>query len=342
MPTTRPALTRHAAATRAPRRGIALLGAALLATLAAAGCDRAPATPADVRPTAAAANAQTPATTGPLRAVVTVAPLASLVRPFLPEGAELNILMAPGRSEHGYEFSPSDIAHLGQSHVAVYVGLGLEPQVAEFLKNHASASRSVVVFADAVGIDAHDHAHHDHAPGEECNHVVDPHLWLDPGLVEKLVPAIHDAVAVAAERRGQLTDAERTRLAAARDDLLARVRAVDEEYRAALTPLKGKAIVTHHAAFPRLAERYGLTVADVIRDVSTSEPTPGQIAETVNAIRSQNVRVVFFEPQFNPRAAQRIAQAAGVRLGKLDPLGDGDWFAMMRANLQSLTTNLGE
>ena len=99
--------------------------------LALAACDRAgPAAPA------------TPDAT--FRAVVTVPALAGLVKPMLPKDAELRILMQPGRSEHGYEFTPTDIAALGRADLVVYVGLGLEPQVHTFIQKRPSDTRRVV------------------------------------------------------------------------------------------------------------------------------------------------------------------------------------------------------
>ncbi len=273
-----------------------------------------------------------------LRVVVTVAPLAGLVKPLLPM-AELTILMKPGRSEHGYEFAPEDLAHLGRADLVIYVGLGLEPQVESFLKKRPSSSRREICFADAVGIkpDAHDHAHHHHAPGEPCNHAVDPHLWLDPSLCRELVPRLSEAIG---ELSPAADESSRATAQAARRQHAKAIDAVDEEHKTRLAPLKGRSIVTHHAAFGRLAERYGLKVAAVIREAEAAEPTPGQIADVIKAVREHKVGAIFTEPQFDGKVAERLAAQAGVKLGRLDPIGDGDWFKMMRSNLDELVAKL--
>ena len=99
-------------------------------------------------------------------------------------------------------------------------------------------------------------------------------------------------------------------------------------------------LVTHHAAWKRLAERYGLKIAAVIRPIESAEPTAEAIAGAVHAIQDQHIPVIFVEPQFSSKAAERIAAQTGVRIGHLDPLGDGDWFKLMRSNLDSLVANL--
>lgn len=343
--------------TRRPRARLTL--AAPLACLSAAclaGCaDPAPPAPADA-----------PA----LRVVVTVPPLAGLVRAISPDGTSVRALFPPGVSEHGYEFTPRDVADLRAADIVVYVGLGLEPAVERLLRRDPSPSRRALCFADAAGISAeaprsgdphepHDHASHDHTPHDHAAHehasrehgadehehhdhgAVDPHLWLDPVLVHRLVPALRGAVADALARRGELDDAARADLDRRAADLSARVLALDAEYRRRLADLPSRDLVTDHAAWSRLAERYGLRVAAVIRPVVSGEPTPADMLDAAAVIRDLGVRAVFVEPQFDAAAGRRLAQAAGARLEVLDPLGDEDWFALMERNLLALERGLG-
>jgi zinc transport system substrate-binding protein len=291
----------------------------------------------------------------PLKVVVTVAPLKGLVEPLLPEGSSVTVLMQPGKSEHGYEFTPADMAAVAKADVFVYVGLGLEGRL-ERTVNQMRGHR-VVCFADAVGIEAaakDPHGEKEHAPehakdDHDHEHAVDPHLWLDPSLSEKLVDAVAKAVfeAQVAKRDPKSTgleaqEVESKRVLAAASALKEQVRAVDAEWKQRLAPLKGRAVVTHHNAFSRPAERYGFRVAAVIREFETSEPSPGDIAKVVEAVRKEHVKTIFVEPQFSSAAADRIAERAGVKVGHLDPLGDGDWFEMMKSNLDALVSGLSD
>jgi len=286
---------------------------------------------------------------GPLRAVVTVPPLKGVLEPLMPPGSTVTILMQPGRSEHGYEFTPSDIAQLAGADLVVYVGLGLEGKLDEVLAKQNVPDRQVVNFAEAIDLvrdDPHDHAGHGHAEDEhdhdhDHDHAVDPHLWLDPVLVDALVGELSAALIKAAGVRGVPVESELARLDPLVRDLRERIKAVDSAWKAGLKPFEGRAIVTHHNAFPRPAERYGFKVAAVVREFE-SEPSPGDLAKVVDAIRAQGVKVIFVEPQYNAAAAEKIAQVAGVRVATLDPLGDGDWFGLMQKNLDSLVSNLAD
>jgi len=293
-----------------------------------------------------------PASTEPMRVVVTVPPLRSIVEPLLPSGSELRVLMQPGRSEHGYEFTPSDLAAVAGADLVVYVGLNLEPRIEQAVAD-VFKGRTVICFAKVVGLQrsgqpipntpealgaGHDHdASCDHEHDEKW---VDQHLWLDPSLMAKLAGPVRGAIEEALQAKGLLTEAEQQRLGAAQAALQARIQGVDDQWRTSVKGFTSTTIVTHHAAFSRLADRYGLTIASVIRTIEGGEPTPGDLVKVLEAIEKHKVKAIFVEPQFNARAAERLARQAKIRVGQLDPMGDGDWFAQMQRNLDSLAAHL--
>lgn len=302
---------------------------------------------------------------GAARIVATIAPLGALARELLPEGAQLRVLLPPGRSEHGYEPTPEDIAALARADVVVYVGLGLEPRVEEFLKKNPSARRVDLSMAAALKLEGDEHNHaadskgadahageghdtdaHEHAQDEhdtQAGHThgrIDPHVWLDPVLVKEFVTPLADAADHAVHAAGPMSAEQETKLAASREALGKKIDELHAEYGAALGPLAGRSIVTHHSAWGRLAGRYGLKVAAVLRPIETAESTPADIAGAVAAVRERGARAIFVEPQFNNESAKRVADAAGVKMLVLDPLGGEDYFAMMRANLAALKEGL--
>jgi ABC-type Zn uptake system ZnuABC Zn-binding protein ZnuA len=277
--------------------------------------------------------------------------LKGIVEPLLPPGSSVTVLMKPGRSEHGYEFTPSDLARLLRAGMVIYVGLNLEGKVEQVISESPSERRKDVCFADAVSIrvstadadasaDEHNHAEDAHVHDEHCDHgLIDQHLWLDPVLVKQFVPVLAVTVTDLLKARNA-DEAELERIANASRSLEARVLEVDTEWTTTIRDLKNPTIVTHHNAFSRPAERYGFTVATSMRIAEGRELGPSDLERVVKTIKSEGVRAIFVEPQFDPRIAQRIARTARVKLGTLDPLGDGDWFKLMASNLEALRSNL--
>ncbi len=320
----------------------------VLAVVAAAGFAAVPVAMAAQEPEAKA-NALRPE----IRVIVTIPPLVGLVQSIAPEGVKVTGLMQPGQSEHGYEFRPSDMNALAGCDVVAYVGMGLEPGIAKFLAKGSSERRQVVVLGEVLGLqkpgdapEPHDHKadekghHHDHDHDDHA--APDVHIWLDPVLVRQSLPHLADAMKHAVARRGSEWASAEKEIDQKVEATLKKIDALNERFKSELAPFKGRSIVTHHAAFGRLAARYDIKIAEVIRHFESAEPTPGQLDEVIKAIREQNVKTIFVEPQFNAKAAQRIAETAKVRLGHLDPLGDGDWFKLMETNLQELVKGLSD
>ena len=288
----------------------------------------------------------------PLRAVVSIAPLRGLVQPLLPAGSTVDVLIPPGVSEHGYEVPPGKLAAITRADLVVTVGLGLEPQIDKFLKNNPGDARLTVSMADLVDVRApeggakgDDHAHHKHGPNGECLHGeggeggADPHLWLDAGLVKTFVERLAPKLA---ERfpAGGPAGTEHPALVAGRQ-LTTRVDAVDAAYREATDNAQTRTLVVGHDAYGWLARRYSLnTIA--IAGLNAQEPTHKAIQAAIAAIRQRGARAVFVERQLSQAAGKRIAKQAKVPVLMLDPLGDGDWFAMMEANLAALRQGLGQ
>lgn len=276
-----------------------------------------------------------------IKIVVSIQPVRGLVEPLLVAAgvkSDLQALIPPGASEHGYEIPPSKLAALKEADLVVLVGLGMEPQVQKYLKQHATKGRRVLVLADALKIksdDAHNHDHaHDHASCDH-DHATDPHIWLDPVLVEKAVAEIASAL-----RSTVGDDATRKRIDAAREQVVKRVQDTHAAYQTTLGKATRRTIVVGHDAWGYLARRYQLkTVA--IKGLLATEPTPASIAAATKAVKEEGVNVIFAEPQISPAAANRIASATGAKVRLLDPLGDGDWFWMMETNLKEIAGALG-
>src|SRR5262249_16602409 len=129
--------------------------------------------------------------------------------------------------------------------------------------------------------------------------------------------------------------------------VVTRLTALDGEFRTGLSACARKEIVTGHSAFGYLAQRYGLTRVGVAGLDPEAEPSPKRIADLSRLVRRTGGTPVFPETLASPKAAQTLAQEAGVRTEVLDPVegvkpGSGDdYFSIMRRDLATLRTALG-
>ncbi len=332
---------------RATRRTVLLaaLGAWLIGVGLVACADKT--TPASPPP---------PRAPGPLRIVATIPPVRGIIDPLLTAAGakyQLLTLLPPGASEHGFEITPASMEALGNADLVVMIGLGMEPQVEKFLADHKSASRRVLILSEAVKSslvqpaethddnDHHDHhddhAGHDHADQDHHHdHAADPHIWLDPILVSSMVSesaaALKPLAAIASIDVAKLDDAKTS--------AINRIYQVHADYQAALAHSPRRTIVVAHDAYGYLARRYNLQVI-AITGLSAGEPQPMDVKKAAAAVMDNKLTTIFIEPQLSPAAAMRLATATGAKTAVLDPLGDGDWFALMANNLAALKSALG-
>ncbi len=293
----------------------------------------------------------------PISAVVSIAPLREVVEALLPEGSEVHVLVPTGASPHGYAPSPSDIARLDRADLVVLVGMGLEGPSASLLDN-ARPGRSIVFAhivedvlaeemfgqhvcnavvapsenapADAQSKDGHSHGAH-----ASCTHVGDPHLWLDPALMKRLVQGVADHL----ETRGAAPTPARVTA------LTDRIEQADREARQVLSEVAGGRLITQHDAWRRFASAYELEVLGSVLPAGVGQPTAGDMKRALDAIEAARAAsslpiAIMTEPQLDPRIAQRVAQSARLPLGMLDPLGEGDWFALHVRNARVIADTL--
>ena len=109
-------------------------------------------------------------------------------------------------------------------------------------------------------------------------------------------------------------------------------------------------IVTSHAAFAYLADRYDLEQVPLVGVSPEAEPDPRDIERLIDEVARTGATTVFFEPLVSSRLAETVAREAGVSTAVLDPLegltseqeeSGGDYFSVMRQNLAALRAALG-
>jgi len=212
------------------------------------------------------------------------------------------------------------LALLARADLVVLNGLGVEGALRDILRSTDRRGRDVIVLGDLVkGL-------------ESPRAIVDPHLWLNPPFARALVEAVGSWYSEHGhpEHQGDV------------EDVVGRIDAMDRAYRETLTPYAGARVVTDHHAWDRLLGRYGIEVVDVIHEVEGVEASPGRIAQVVEKIHDSGVRALLVEVQFSGGVSDQIVRATGVRVGRLDLIGSGDWFAMMEHNLATLRRVLGD
>ncbi len=286
---------------------------------------------------------------GKLLVAATIVPLGDFCQRLGGDLVQVQVLIPPGASPHLFEPAPSVMARASRARVFVYIGAGLEPWATKLLRSRGSNNLMVVEAAQGIPLLGLDEHHHDHGaakaqahtgqpPDKEGSHEThlagNPHIWLDPVLAQDICRKIAGALI-------QADPDHRARYEANLKEYLAALEALHQEIQQRAHAWTLRDFVSFHPSFSYFARRYNLHEAGVIEEAPGREPTPRQLQDLVAAVRRSGIRVVFAEPQFNPRVAEVIAQEAGVKVLMLDPIGGpppygSDYLKLMRYNLTAL------
>jgi manganese/zinc/iron transport system substrate-binding protein len=309
------------------RRGAkasALLLALALVPLAAAGAGGGPAAAAD-----------TP------QALATIGMIADVAGNVAGPCAEVEALMGPGVDPHLYQASASDVRKFQEADVIFYSGYSLEGQLGEVLQQFGKRKATLAVSPSSI------------SPAELISvqdvYGIDPHLWMDASLWQKIAPTIAATLAELAPDCAA--------------DLSARAEAYGEQLDAlhewikasvATIPEAQRILVTAHDAFAYYGRAYGIEVAGIQGISTESEAGVNDIRAMVDVVVERQVPAVFIESTINPRTVQAVVDAAEQRGqevaigGELysDAMGapgtpGGTYIGMLVENTRKIVTALG-
>ncbi|WP_223244674.1 metal ABC transporter substrate-binding protein [Streptomyces sp. CBMA156] len=313
---------------RRARRSIAIGTTALAASLALTACGG----------SSGAADGS-----GRLKVVASFYPMEYLAQQIGKEHVAVTDLTAAGVEPHDLELTAKQVGTVQKADAIIYLK-GLQPTVDQAVAQ-SSSKHKIDATATAPLVDHHldEGTEEEGHGGEGHKHegpAGDPHIWLDPTRYAAIAKTVGDEFA-----KADPSHAEDYRKNT--DDLVTRLTALDQEFRAGLKDTRTKTFVTSHAAFGYLADHYGLTQVAINGVDPESEPTPARLTAVQKAARDNGVTTIFFETLVDPKLADTVAKDLGLKTAVLDPLegvkdtAKDDYLSVMRQNLANLQAALG-
>lgn len=233
---------------------------------------------------------------------------------------------------HDYQLVPADIKILEKADIFVINGAGME----SFIDKLVSQLPELKIIEASKGMelleggqDGHEHGEHEPDEHKELN----PHVWVSiSGAIEE-VQNITKSLIEIDPSNGQAYQKNSL-------EYIQRLEELKNEMHNELKEIKIKDIVTFHEAFPYFAREFGLNIVSVIEREPGSDPSAGEIAETIKVINELQVKVLFAEPQYSSKAAESIANQTGAKLYKLDPVVTGPKDAPLDSYEKTMRENL--
>ena len=258
-----------------------------------------------------------------LDVVATTTVFADLVQQVGGSHVRVSSLVPAGGEVHTFDPTPADIARVADADLIVMNGLGLDDWVADLA---ADSGSDAPILQLGEGID---------------DPTGNPHLWMDVANGVRYAVRIGDELARIdadnASEYGEQTAANTQRLT----ELDSRGREQIGD-----VPAERRNIVSCHDALPSFAAAYGLEIVGTVIDAPGQDPSAGEIAGLIDAIRASGASALFGEAQFNPELARTVAEEAGIAVVTdlhTDSLGDSPadtYEGMMRSNADKVVEAL--
>lgn len=278
---------------------------------------------------------------GPVEVAAGFYPLQFLAERIGGPDAEVAGLTPPGTEPHDLTLTGPARAAAEEAEVLIYAGGGYQPEVSDVVAQRSGDVAALDILS-VPGLDLL-HAGEDHHEHSGEQHALDPHVWLDPLRYQQVADAVTETLARARPER-------RAAFERRRDALNAQLRDLHRHLRRATADCASRTLITNHAAFGYLADRYRLRQVPIAGLSPEHEPDPGTLARVATEARRANVSTVFAEEALPASLARTVASEAGAKVRVLAVLefaptsGDGaeggDYLSRMRANADALRSGL--
>lgn len=277
------------------------------------------------------------------KVAATIFPLYDIVRNIAGENVDVELVLPPGASPHTYEPLPSDTIAIANSAALFVIGHGLD-NWSETIANSANIDKVISADKNITLLDSdheHDHQEDEHESEEDHGEDIhddedgheeegkDPHYWL----------SIPNAILISSQIRDELkllypeysSDFDNNY-----EEYAEKLSNLNEEIESDLSELPNNNISTFHNAWAYFANDHNVNIIATFEEYPGEEPSIRYLSEFQEKIRTENVNVIFSEPQFSTKPLESIANDLGVSISQLDPLGgieDRDSYeSLMRFN----------
>jgi len=257
-------------------------------------------------------------------------PIAFAVQQIGGSRVSVTSLTKPGAEPHDVELSPKDVAGLIRSSLVVYAK-GFQPAVDTAVDQEAQDHALDVTPVANLDLAAPPEKGKQQQAGAK-----DPHFWLDPQRYAAVAEPI-------AERLASADPAHAAEYRSNAKEFADKLTKLDSDLRAGTASCRIKELVTSHAAFGYLSERYGFTQVPITGLSPDAEPSAAKLAEVADYVRAHHITTIYAETLVEPAFADTVARSTGATVATLDPIegltsasAGADYLEVMRSNLAVL------
>ena len=263
-------------------------------------------------------------TTGKIKVLATTTQLGDFARNIGGDRVEVTTILRPDDDPHDYDPTADDSKNAAAAQLIVKNGVGTDDWLDKIITNSGTKA-PLIDTSEGIKLRA--------GNGSDEEKQGDPHIWHSTDNAKIMVANVAKGLTQVDPTNKEYYQSQLTAYQKQLDDLKAQITQIF-----APVPVEKRKLVTNHDAFGYFTDEFQITVVgSVIPSFSdAAQPTPQEINELIKNIKDNNVKVIFTETTINPKIAEQVAGAAGVKIYSNlygDALGapgtDGDTYLKM-------------
>lgn len=273
--------------------------------------------------------------------VATFYPLAFVAEQIGKDRVTVTSITPPGAEPHDYEPTPQDLVKINSAQVFILNGGGIDAWAEKIASDLEKKGIKVINVSKFIQLKNPLSAKEfGTAPSE--NLVLDPHVWLDPVLLNNIATHVADLFE-------KIDPQHKDIYVGNLKEFSKKISELDLEYKTGLSTCLQRDVITSHNAFQYLGIRYNINFIPISGVSPDSEPSAQTIAQIAQFAKEKNIQYIFFETLVSPKLSETIANEISAKTLVLNPIEGltkdqlskgGNYFLIMEENLKNLKTAL--
>lgn len=268
--------------------------------------------------------------------VTTATPTSLIVENLAGDDFQIRQLVPNGQEVHDFQPTPTTVSDLTQASLLIEIGAGLEDDWLDNLTKNQDFLKQVNLaeLAQQQNIELIDGE-----DGDQTHGGTNPHIWLSPRLVAKVLPGLGEELA-------KVNPSRRLQIESRVKSFLGQLMNLDQVIQSEVTNFHTNKFIASHEAFDYFARDYGLTQVASLAATPGEVLTPGSLQEISGLVKENNLKGIFVEPGFGEQLSKQLTKDLGIELKILNPLeirpNDESYIQLMESNLTNLKSLMGE
>ncbi len=256
-------------------------------------------------------------TDGKITVAVGVVPEATFVEKVSGNLVDTVVLVPPGHSPANYQPSSREMQALSDADIYFTLRMPTEeanilPKIKNFNKDLKIINLREIV-SQVYPLRIIDEHNHGEDGGDNDEQTVDPHLWLSPKRSIIMILTIADELSL-------LDPANRLSYQENAADYIKQIELLDAEITVKIDALKKKSFMIYHGAYGYFAEDYGLNMISI--EAAGKQATAIEIQRVIEQALEKDIKIIFYQEEFDDNQAQTIAEEIGGKVIKSSPLSE--------------------